>query len=286
MLGCDNRLMLSVRTILDSDGIGLADVTCQHARGRGRPAEQTGGHAIVFVRRGCFLRTADGAESLLDPTLAYSMNPGEEERYDHPHGHGDDCTWLRLDSSVAAELWGGEPTLPSRPLPTSPAIDLDHRLLLAAGSRGADPHELTEQAIVLAARVLEQADPQRVRAGRPATTQARRAAADGAREALTANPDCSLRDLARALALSPHHLSRVFHASTGHTIARYRMRLRTRAALERLAGGERNLARLAADLGFADQSHLCRVLRDETGRSPSSLRDIVASTQTAQLHRA
>ena len=278
--------MLSVRTILDSDGIGLADVTCQHARGPGRPAEQTGGHAIVFVRRGCFLRTANGVESLLDPTLAYSMNPGEEERYDHPHSDGDDCTWLRLDAGVAAELWAGEPTLPSRPLPTSPAIDLDHRLLLAAGSRGADPHEIAEQAIVLAARVLEQADPRRVQAGRPATAEARRAVADGAREALTANPDCSLRDLARALALSPHHLSRVFHALTGHTIARYRMRLRTRAALERLAGGERNLARLAADLGFADQSHLCRVLRGETGRSPSALREVVAWTQTAQVDRA
>ena len=46
------------------------------------------------------------------------------------------------------------------------------------------------------------------------------------------------RPCARALALSPHHLSRVFHASTGHTIARHRMRLRTRAALERLGRGE------------------------------------------------
>ena len=43
------------------------------------------------------------------------------------------------------------------------------------------------------------------------------------------------------------------------------MRLRARSALEQLAGGERDLARLAADLGFADQSHLCRVIRRETG---------------------
>jgi AraC-like DNA-binding protein len=225
-------------------------------------------------------------ESLLGPTLAYSMKPGEEERYDHPHGEGDDCTWLRLEAGVAAELWGGEPTLPSRPLPTSPAIDLDHRLLLAAARRGADPHALAEQAIVLAARVLEQADPHRVEAGRPATAQARRAVADGAREALTANPDCSLRHLAGALAVSPHHLSRIFHASTGCTIARYRMRLRTRAALERLAGGERNLARLAADLGFADQSHLCRVLRGETGWTPAALRHVIVWTQTASLNGA
>ena len=53
------------------------------------------------------------------------------------------------------------------------------------------------------------------------------------------------------------------------------MRLRARTVLERLAGGERNLARLAADLGYADQSHLCRVLRSETGRAPSALRSVL-----------
>jgi AraC-like DNA-binding protein len=42
--------------------------------------------------------------------------------------------------------------------------------------------------------------------------------------------------------------------------------------LERLAGGERDLARLAADVGFADQSHLSRVIRSETGVTPSMLR--------------
>jgi AraC-like DNA-binding protein len=54
------------------------------------------------------------------------------------------------------------------------------------------------------------------------------------------------------------------------------MRLRTRAALEHLAGGEQSLARLAAYLGFADQSHLCRVIRRETGRPPSALRRMLA----------
>jgi AraC-like DNA-binding protein len=54
------------------------------------------------------------------------------------------------------------------------------------------------------------------------------------------------------------------------------MRLRTREALERMTDGERDLARLAADLGFADQSHLCRVVLQETGRSPSTLRRMLA----------
>jgi AraC-like DNA-binding protein len=63
---------------------------------------------------------------------------------------------------------------------------------------------------------------------------------------------------------------------TGHTISRHRVRLRARGAMERLAAGEHDLARLAADLGFADQSHLCRVIRTETGRTPSALRQVVA----------
>lgn len=50
------------------------------------------------------------------------------------------------------------------------------------------------------------------------------------------------------------------------------MRLRARLGLERLADGERDLARLASELGLADQSHLCRVIRSETGHTPGALR--------------
>jgi AraC-like DNA-binding protein len=87
-------------------------------------------------------------------------------------------------------------------------------------------------------------------------------------------------ELASLLAVSPHHLSRVFRAQTGHTIARHRMRLRARAALDRLAGGELELARLAAELGFADQSHLTRVVRAETGATPSALRAALSDPRT------
>ena len=80
--------MLNARSILVGDGVGIWDVTCRHGRGRGRADEHAGGHAVVFVRRGCFVRSADGVESVLDPTVAYCMNPGEEQRFDHPHDHG------------------------------------------------------------------------------------------------------------------------------------------------------------------------------------------------------
>jgi AraC-like DNA-binding protein len=278
--------MLSARRIFDGEGVRVWDVACRHGAGRGSAAEHAGGHAVVFVRRGCFVRSADGVDAVLDPTVAYCMNPGEEQRFDHPHGHGDDCTSVALDAHVAAGLWGGDPALPGGALPVAPALDLEHRLLLAESLRGDD---VSERALGLVARTLEAAGPRRVASGRPATARARRALADAAREALAERPERSLVELARLLAVSPHHLSRVFRTQTGHTIARHRMRLRVRAALDRLGGfgahaadggGSVELARLAFELGFADQAHMTRVVRAETGATPSALRAALSDPRT------
>jgi AraC-like DNA-binding protein len=263
--------VLSTRRLLDHGGVTLTDVVCRLPTGRGH-AHEAGHHAIVFVRRGCFVRTADATSDLFDPTQAYCITPGQEQRYDHPHAGGDDCTSVWLDPALLASGWGGDPGLPSGPVPSSPQVDLEHRLLLAAAQRGEPADALHERVLSLVAAALGQVDPARVASGRPATARARRALVDDAREALAADPDRSLADLAAALDVSASHLSRLFRAATGHTIARHRMRLRARAALDRLAGGEQQLARLAADLGFADQSHLCRVIRSETGHTPAGLR--------------
>ncbi len=268
--------MLSFETVFLSDGIEIADVACTHRVGRGH-AEWTEGRALVFVRRGSFSRSADGRETMLDPTFAYAINPDQEHRYDHHNDDGDDCTALYLSAEVVAQLWGGSTELPTGPLPAPPDIDLAQRVLLAVAKRGSDLHEAGERALDLVARTLAQQDGRAVASGRPSTEAARRALVDGVREMLAADRERSLPGLARELSVSPHHLSRVFRTITGHTISRHRMRLRTRDALERLAAGERNLARLAAAAGFADESHLCRVLRRETGHTPAALRAALCS---------
>ncbi len=96
--------------------------------------------------------------------------------------------------------------------------------------------------------------------------------ADGTKQILSCDPRASLHKLARRQSVSPHHLSRVFHACPGTTVSAYRNQLRVREALERLADGERSLTRLASDLGFADHAHLTRTVRRETGAVPSVLR--------------
>jgi AraC-like DNA-binding protein len=53
------------------------------------------------------------------------------------------------------------------------------------------------------------------------------------------------------------------------------MLLRSRTAMERISQGEDSLARLAVEVGFADQSHLTRTIRRHTGRSPAELRALL-----------
>jgi AraC-like DNA-binding protein len=272
---CTIERVLHARKLFDRDGLSIHDVRCRHAAGRGDAELYAGTPALVLVRRGCFVRSADGRESVLDPTLAYGMVPEQEHRYDHPHGEGDDCTALFFDPRMLAPLWGGSPDLPAGPLPTPPSLDLQHRRLLALARRHHDPHDVFERAVALAADLLAGVDEQRVDSGRPGTAALHRRLVDGVREALVVRPDTSLPELSRELAVSPHHLSRIFRTHTGETIARHRMRLRVREALERLARGERELARLARDVGFVDQSYLCRVVRAETGATPAALRELL-----------
>jgi AraC-like DNA-binding protein len=277
MLVCEHGRVLEAKTLFEGDGLAIADVACRHGEGRGAEQGPASSHMLVFVRRGCFLRSADGAESLLDTTSAYGVNPGEEERYDHPHPYGDDCTAVSLSPRLVASLGGGEELLPKHPLFISPAVDLEHRLLLSGARCAGERDELGERAMLLAAEVLVQVDAKRIEAGRPFTARARKRLVDEAREALADDPSLSLANLSHALAVSQHHLSRIFRAETGHTVARHKLRLRVRSALEQLADGERDLARLAVERGFSDQSHLCRSIRGETGRTPRALREALAA---------
>ena len=151
--------MLDSASLLARDGLELADVACRHPRGRGEAGEVAGRHGIVFVRRGYFVRSADCVETILDPTLAYCVTPSVEQRFDHPHDDGDDCTALFLDDALIRSLWGGDRELPIGPIATTPEIDLEHRLLLSAARGAVDQHSVFERSLLLVARMLEQHDP-------------------------------------------------------------------------------------------------------------------------------
>lgn len=265
-------LPLRKTVLFETDGIAIEDVRCSSPKGSWSQPEQPEHYSLVFVRRGCFRRLTDGCEALLDPVSVYFERPGQVQRFAHPNDDGDTCTQIVLAENMLTSIIGRDFDLPSEPLLTSPNIDLEHRLLLAAVREPLDRFAITERVLSLVASVLTRSRPSRVTASRSSTIAARRQTIDAAREALAADPGLGLLQLARTVAVSPHHLSRIFRAETGETISRYRNRVRVRLALERLAEGDDRLARLARDLGFADQAHLSRVVRKEVGSPPSWLR--------------
>jgi AraC family transcriptional regulator len=83
----------------------------------------------------------------------------------------------------------------------------------------------------------------------------------------------TLAGLARAVGVHPQRLSRTFHRHTRMSVGEYVQQLRVRGAEARLRDLERTLAEIALEVGFADQSHMTRVFRRVTGRTPGATRD-------------
>lgn len=238
-------------------------------------------YELCLVRSGSFLlrgSVVEGSavEVFADPTVCLFGSPEHVVQVTHPRPGGDLDTCVFLSEEVLASL-GGVSGLPARS-PRTREVSWLHRLLLARCWRPhPDPLTVEETALTLFVAALEHAEPGRTTAGQPAARDRRRLA-DEARAALVADPTISrVVDLARLLGCSPHHLSRLFREQTGYGLAQFRTALRIELALERLMQGENSLARVAADLGFADHAHLTRTMRRSLGRTPSAMRALIGS---------
>jgi AraC-like DNA-binding protein len=142
-------------------------------------------------------------------------------------------------------------------------VDLAHRrLLMAATGSGDIDYALTEELLRLVAVTVGQPAERPGPADRALVAAAREAMIEGAPEA------AGLCPLAGLLKVSPYRLSRAFSREMGVSLTRYRNRVRASRAMDRLAEGEPSLADLAAHLGFADQAHLTRTVREHLGHTP------------------
>jgi AraC-like DNA-binding protein len=94
--------------------------------------------------------------------------------------------------------------------------------------------------------------------------------------------DPSLADLAQAAHLSPFHLLRVFTRTTGQTPHEFLTQQRVNAA-KNLLTSDLSLARIAAECGFADQSHMTRLFRRQHGITPGRYRKILLNQHDESL---
>jgi AraC-like DNA-binding protein len=267
--------VLSFAALATRPDFTVTTVTCRGDHTRWSTAEASTDVRLVFVRRGRFRRRAAGAATDVDPTVGYVVGPDEEEHFAHPAG-GDVCTRI----TVAPQLWraaAGETTT-GEAFYVDPRLDLAHRRLLAAIAGGDVDYAAVEQLVGLVGRVatrLASAGGAGPRRGDRRDTD--RALVDAARTLIGEDHPAAggLVPLADLLGVSPYRLSRAFTRHIGVSVTRYRGRVRLGLALDRLQGGERSLATLAADLGFADQAHLTRTVTAELGHTPTALRRLL-----------
>jgi len=275
--------------LVESPGMAVVDFRCRaHVEPLG-PEEANSTHSIVFVRRGVFRRKRKGETLVADANHVLFFNAGEPCRYSHPLPGGDECTILVVDGRRAVELVGrhaprdaddlGAPFRFGHGLASPLAARLHYELLALVRSEAPKlvledvVAELADEAVGAAYRL------QGVRAEKEsASTSARRrrrelveAARLAVNERLELLP--SLDEMAGQLGCSAFHLSRTFHRTAGLSLRAYVGRLRVRRAADRLAGGARDLTRLALELGYADHSHFTNAFRAEWGITPSRFRD-------------
>jgi AraC family transcriptional regulator len=85
--------------------------------------------------------------------------------------------------------------------------------------------------------------------------------------------DCiGLSELADAVGVHPMHLARTFRARHGISVGEYGRRLRVAWAASEIARRDTPLATIAAQAGFADQSHFTRVFKHHVGTTPARYR--------------
>jgi AraC-like DNA-binding protein len=233
--------------------------------------EQFQTFGLSLVRRGVFVRHTWRADQLGDSSAAYFEQPGLEQDVSHPVAvRGSTTVFVLSDEAMARHA--GDLCMPDRPIPVSPDVHLDHAELLSDVHTGIDEDELDARLTWLIGRLVQTATPGRLSARRPATARAHQRIVDHLREAIAANPaSLDLQRYSVDLGHTPFHISRVFRQAMGRTLTQHRNDVRVAVAIDQIGQGQR-LADLAAELGFADQSHLARVLHRAVQLPPGRLR--------------
>jgi AraC family transcriptional regulator len=261
----------------DGQVVGLFDVVCGAAASGPTDEERATTTEVIVPLRGCFEVHRGRGRTVADAASAIVLRVGDDYRVGHPVDGGDECFVFALPVGIDEEVVGvaGAPAGV-----VEPAVRMRiHRARAALRHARVDPVEAEEWALGVLDRVVRGASrPDGARGTSHVLverTRALLAARPGARWRLDA--------IARETFVSPAHLARRFRAVTGESIARYLLRLRLGLALDRLAGGERDLAALAADLGFSSHSHFTARFRTTFGVTPSAFRRSLDRDRLAEL---
>jgi AraC family transcriptional regulator len=96
--------------------------------------------------------------------------------------------------------------------------------------------------------------------------------------------DLRISELAAEAGVHPVHIARVFRRICHRTPGEYMQRLRVRFASERLSVPHARIVEVAAQTGFADQSHMTRTFKRYTRMTPGEFLRFTSGRSEAQAH--
>jgi len=244
-----------------------------HAQGSELPWHAHEGPTICFVMQGGFVEGFRGHTLTCEPAMV-KFTPAGEPHYNRFDWTGTRGLMVEVDPSRAREL---------RPL----APILDERIHFQGGRAAVLAmrvyHELRhhDSAAPLAVEglvlelIAESSRSQAPLEGRDLPRFLVRA-----REILheRLGQGISLSDLAREVEVHSVTLSRTFRRAFGCSVGEYLRRVRLEQATTMLARTDLPLSRIAAQAGFADQSHFANLFRRRTGVTPSRYRRALRSS--------
>jgi AraC family transcriptional regulator len=227
---------------------------------------------IVFPTMPVWIAAQGHEPELAGPNHAVFFNAGDVFRRRRFNGHGDRNDFIVVGQDTLDE-WLRDARFPTPLGKLYPRPYLAVRAIARALANGADGLMVEEQllrlghATVVGAFRSQDWVPLRRRRRSPAVVE-------DAKALLSARftEHLTLEELGREINVSPFHLARSFRRHTGYTLHEYRVNLRLKAALERLAAGDEDVAVIARAVGFSSHSHLTASFRRAFGVPPSCVR--------------
>jgi AraC-like DNA-binding protein len=263
---------MNVRQLFCSSAVTVSDVWCDPGPLPVSELEVESAFGVSYPRTGVYVHRTPEGNVVVDPTVAVFRNRGDEHCTAHPTVDGDRNTDLQFPLEVVAPLLNSSDRFRVGAIPISEAIAARHRRLLGMIRKGSfSTLEIDEEALALVGSTHHLPRfPEVARHHRPIVDEARQYVAWRFRD------DLDLVDIARAVGLSPFHLSRIFKRATGRSLTDYRTALRIRFVIDQLTDGEDDLGRIAVEAGFYDHAHMTNTFRRHLGTAPSRIRTWLA----------
>ena len=269
--------------LFDGTVFRLYDVTCRAKESTPAEEEHTLTTQVILPLRGCFEVHRGRDVTVADTVSAVIFRAGDDHRIGHPAADGDECVVFALPRESAEDAVGSNGSAGIVGLVEPDVRSRLHGARAALRDGAVDPLAAEEEWLDLLRSVLRGL-PRREDSGGRALGRTQRSTVERTRVLLASRPAerWRLDQIAREVFISPWHLARLFRTATGESISRYLLRLRLGVALDRLAGGERDLAALSLELGFAHHSHFSARFRAMFGVTPSAFRSSLTSDRLAR----